>query len=43
MQRNRTTEWERSLQEKRYQGNITRKDGHNKGQKWQGPNRSRRD
>ena len=28
---------------KRYQGNISCKDGHNKGQKWQGPNRSRRD
>ena len=27
----------------RYQGNISCKDGHNKGQKWQGPNRSRRD
>ena len=24
------------------QGNISYKDGHNKGQKWQGPNRSRR-
>ena len=28
---------------KRYQGNSSCKDGHNKGQKWQGPNRSRRD
>ena len=27
---------------KRYQGNISCKDGHNKGQKWYGPNRSRR-
>ena len=27
---------------KRYQGNILCKDGHNKGQKWYGPNRSRR-
>ena len=27
----------------RYQGNISCKDGHNKGQKWYGPNRSRRD
>ena len=27
---------------KRYQGNISGKDGHNKGQKWYGPNRSRR-
>ena len=26
----------------RYQGNISCKDGHNKGQKWYGPNRSRR-
>ena len=26
----------------RYQGNISCKDGHNKGQKWCGPNRSRR-
>ena len=27
---------------KRYQGNIPCKDGQNKGQKWYGPNRSRR-
>ena len=27
---------------KRYQGNISCKDGLNKGQKWRGPNRSRR-
>ena len=26
----------------RHQGNISRKDGHNEGQKWSGPNRSRR-
>ena len=26
----------------RYQGNISCKDGHNNGQKWYGPNRSRR-
>ena len=26
----------------RYQGNISCKDAHNKGQKWYGPNRSRR-
>ena len=26
----------------RYQGKISRKDGHNKGQKWYGPNRNRR-
>ena len=26
----------------RYQGNISCKDGHNKGQKWYGPNRNRR-
>ena len=25
----------------RYQGNIPCKDGHDKGQKWQGPNKSR--
>ena len=25
-----------------YQGNISCKDGHNKGQKWYGPNRTRR-
>ena len=36
-------EIEESLQENwRYQGNISCKDGHNKGQKWQGPNKSRR-
>ena len=34
---------ERSLQEnQRYQGNISCKDGLNKGQKWYGPNRSRK-
>ena len=27
---------------KRYKGNISCKDGHNKGQKWYGPNKSRR-
>ena len=27
---------------KRYQGTISGKDGHNKAQKWYGPNRSRR-
>ena len=33
----------RSLQEnQRYQGNIWCKDGHNKGQKWYGPDRTRR-
>ena len=33
----------RSLQENyRYQGNISGKDGFDKGQKWYGPNRSRR-
>ena len=26
----------------RYQGNTSCKDGHNKGQKWYGPNRSKR-
>ena len=34
---------QRSLQEnQRYEGNFSCKDGHNKGQKWYGPNRSRR-
>ena len=33
----------RDLQENwRYQGNVSCKDGLNKGQKWEGPNRSRR-
>ena len=39
------TEWERleiSSKNQGYQGNISCKDGHNKGQKQQGPNRSRR-
>ena len=36
-------EIQRSLQEnQRYPGNISCKDGHNKGQKWYGPNRNRR-
>ena len=40
---NRTGKTKRSLQENsRYQGNIPCKDGHNKGQKWYGPNRNRR-
>ena len=34
-------EWERQENE-RFQGNISCQDGHNKGQKWYGPNRSRR-
>ena len=40
----KTIEWEtRELFKKiRYQGNISCKDGLNKGQKWYGPNRSRR-
>ena len=41
----KTTEWERlgSLQEnQRYQRNISCKDELDKGQKWYGPNRSRR-
>ena len=34
----KTIEWERALQEnQRYQGNISRKDGLDKGQKWYGP------
>ena len=42
----RTWFWEKILigsrEEKRYQGNISCKDGLDKGQKWYGPNRSRR-
>ena len=39
---NRGKDW-RSLQEnEKYQGNISCKDEHNKGQKWYGLNRSRR-
>ena len=43
MQRNRGKQqngkYQRSIQEnQRCQGNISRKDGHNKGQKWCGPN-----
>ena len=41
----KTTEWERleiSSRKLEIQGNISCKDGHNKGQKWYGPNRSRR-
>ena len=30
------------VKKKRYQGNISCKDGHNKAQKWYGPDRSRR-
>ena len=32
----------RNQENQRYQGNIPCKDGHNKGQNWYGPNRSRR-
>ena len=32
----------KKIRDKRYQGNISCKDGHIKGQKWCGPNRSRR-
>ena len=42
----KTTEWERleiSSKNQRYQGNISCQDGHNKGQKLYGPNKSRRD
>ena len=47
MQRNRGKQQNRKdyspLQEnQRYQGNVSCKDGHNKEQKWCGPNRSRR-
>ena len=39
----KTVEWKRLEKEnQRYQGNISCKDGLNKGQKWFGPNRSRR-
>ena len=41
----KTIEWERleiSSRKQRYQGNISCKDGHNKGWKWYGPNRGRR-
>ena len=41
----KTTEWERleiSSRNYRYQGNISGKDGLDKGQKWHGPKRSRR-
>ena len=36
----KTIEWERlesSQENQKYQGNISCKDGHNKGQKWYGP------
>ena len=32
----------RDQENQRYQGNISCKDGHNKGQKWYAPNRNRR-
>ena len=41
----KTTEWERleiSSRKSEIQGNISCKDGLDKGQKWYGPNRSRR-
>ena len=42
----KTIEWERleisSRKSRKYQGNISCKDGHSKGQKWYGPNRRRR-
>ena len=41
----KTIEWEKleiSSRKLEYQGNISHKDGLNKGQKWYGPNRSRR-
>ena len=44
IEENNRMEKTRSLQENcKYQGNISCRDGHNKGQKWQGLNRSRRD
>jgi len=43
IEENNTMEKNRDLFKKiRYQGNISCKDGPNKGQKWHGPNRSRR-
>ena len=39
---NNRMEKTRDLFKKRYQGNISCKDGHNKGQKWYEPNRSRK-
>ena len=43
IEENNRMEDQRSLQKnQRYQGNISCKDGHNKGQKWYGSNRSKR-
>ena len=43
MEENNRREKTRDLFKKiRYQGNVSCKDGHNKGQKWYGPNRDRR-
>ena len=43
IEENNRTEKTRDLFKKiRHQGNISCKDGHIKGQKWYGPNRSRR-
>ena len=39
---NNRMEKTRDLFKKRYLGNISCKDGHNKGQKWYEPNRSRK-
>ena len=42
-EKRKTIEWERlviSSRKLEIQGNISCKDGHNKGQKWYGPNRS---
>ena len=39
---NRTGKTRDLFKKIRYQGNFSCKDGHNKGQKWYGPNRSRR-
>ena len=38
----KTREWERLQENQRYQGNISCKDGLDKGQKWYEPNRGRR-
>ena len=42
MEENNRVEKVRDVLNKKYQGNISCSDGHNKGQKWYGSNRSRR-
>ena len=41
-EKNRMGKTRELLKQIRYQGNISRKDGQNIGQKWYGPNRSKR-